>query len=187
MSQWAKATNEIVGLVRGLLADGEVNEKEVTYLHDWINSRPDVLKDKLVLSLAARIQRVFADEIVTPEELAEVKSLLTEYAAEGQKPTTLPLDNPMPDIQIRERRFCFTGAFVSGKRSWCHDQIEQRGGLAVEDVKYDLHYLVIGSKVSAAWANQTYGRKIEAAVGIREKSRSLAIVNEDHWLGFISK
>jgi len=49
MSQWAKATNEIVGLVRGLLADGEVNEKEVTYLRDWINNRPDVLNDKLVL------------------------------------------------------------------------------------------------------------------------------------------
>ncbi len=187
MSQWAKATNEIVGLVRGLLADGEVNEKEVTYLRDWINSRPDVLNDKLVLSLAARIQRVLTDGIVTLEELAEVKSLLTEYAGEGQQPTTLPLDNPMPDIQFREKCFCFTGAFVSGKRSWCHEQTEQRGGLAVDDVNYDLHYLVIGSKVSAAWVNQTYGRKIEAAVGIREKSRALAIVNEDHWLGFFSK
>jgi hypothetical protein len=115
---WAKATNEITGLIRGLLADGMVTEGEAKYLREWIAARPDIMSDPLVNSLALRIERIFADGIVTAEELEELRVALTEYAPTAQTaPTTLPLDNPPPTVIIANRAFCFTGVFLSGTRN----------------------------------------------------------------------
>ena len=114
---WAKATNEITGVIRGLLADGVLAESEAAYLRAWIHDRPDVLQDALVSAMAKRIERIFEDGIVTPEELQEVKQLLTDFAPSEDLPTQLPLDLPAPMVVIINRSFCFTGTFICGKRS----------------------------------------------------------------------
>jgi NAD-dependent DNA ligase len=87
--------------------------------------------------------------------------------------------------------YCFTGTFVSGKRNWCADQTANRGGLVTDSISRDLYALVIGSKVSQAWANQSYGRKIEKAVLLKEEQEKMGIepvkiLCEDHWLKFLS-
>lgn len=185
MSKWAKATNEIAGVVRGLLADGVVSESEVVFLREWIAKRQELLLDPLVRSLAQRIERVFADGVVTDDELAELKSLFHDYAGSETKPTALPICKPPPEIIFQARTFCFTGTFVSGTRKWCIEQILRRGGIEAGSINDALNYLVIGSKVSGAWVNQTYGRKIEAAADFRERGHPIAIVNEDHWLTYL--
>lgn len=185
--KWAKATNEICGLVRGLLADGALNEMEVGYFREWIRANQELLNDPLVRSLALRVERVYADGVVTPEELAELKSLFQEYANPTKgAPTTLPLDNPMPDLTFRRRLYCFTGTFVSGNRAWCIAETEKRGAKTCNDIVDRLDFLVVGTKVSHAWANQTYGRKIEQAAELRTTSKRLSIINEDHWLKFLA-
>jgi NAD-dependent DNA ligase len=179
---WAKATNEITGLIRGILADGVVTESEAKYLREWINSRPALLDDSLVRALSDRIERIFDDGIVTPEELEELKIVLEQFTPEGENPTTLPLDTPPPKISIPDKTFCFTGTFVSGTRAWCEDQITVRGGECAPRVSKNLNVLVIGSRISGAWRNQTYGRKIEEAVTLRDRGIALAIVCEEYWL-----
>lgn len=185
MMTWARASNEITGVIRGLLADGTVTDSEADYLRKWIGERPDLLRDPLVAALAARIERIFADGIVTQEELLEIKGVLEEFAPEDKTPTTLPLDNPMPVISIPHKSFCFTGIFVSGPRSWCQEQVTKRGGEAHNSVKVNTHYLVIGTKVSAAWVTESYGRKIQAAAEARDRGKKISIINEDHWLYYL--
>ena len=147
-----------------------------------MNNNSALLCDPLVNVLANRIARVYADGIVSDEELTELKLVLTKYADGENKPTTLPLDDPMPMIEISEKNFCFTGTFVAGNREWCQEQVSLRGGFSLDKVTDGLHVLVIGSKVSAGWANQTYGRKIEAAARLRSYRKSPNIINEEHWL-----
>jgi NAD-dependent DNA ligase len=183
---WAKATNEITGLIRGFLADGVVTREEAEYLRGWLNQRPDVLRDPLVAALATRLARVFADGMVTTEELEELKIAFQSYGKDDGAPATLPLDNPMPDIVFPGKSFCFTGPFVSGTRAWCESQVTQRKGSPVGSVSAGLNVLVIGTKVSPAWANQTYGRKIEAAFGHKQQGHPITIVNEEHWLRFLN-
>lgn len=183
---WAKATNEITGVIRGLLADGVLAESEAAYLRAWIRDRPELLQDSLVVSLARRIERIFEDGIVTPEELHEVKQLLTDFAPSENLPTQLPLDQPAPIIVIANNSFCFTGTFICGKRSWCEDQITTRGGTIRDLPQSYPNFLIIGSKVSGAWRNQTYGKKIEAAVAAKQQGGRLSIINEEHWLKFLS-
>jgi len=81
------------------------------------------------------------------------------------------------------RSFCFTGPFLSGSRKWCQEQVLTRGGVPLNNVVSNLDYLVIGSKVSPAWANSSYGRKIETAMTYRDKEGCrLRIVTEAHWV-----
>lgn len=181
----AKASNEIIGLVRGLLADGQLVESEAKYLNQWIKDRPGSLSDPMVSALAQRLQRTYADGVVTPEELSELKMFLDSYAKDDGTPTSLPLDQPAPLISIPGNTFCFTGVFACGKRAWCEDQIEVRGGEISAAPVFRTYALVLGSSVSLAWANQTYGRKIEAAVAYREAGSKTKIITEEHWLTFL--
>lgn len=182
---WAKATNEITGVIRGLLADGSIVAAEAVYLRDWIKARPELLQDALVGSLAKRIERIFADGVVTAEELVELKQVLVEFAPDEGSPTLLPLNQPEPDV-ICTASFCFTGTFISGTREWCEAQIENRGG-TIRNLPGKLpDYLVIGAKASAGWRNQSYGKKIEAAVAARDLGRPIKIICEDHWLKFLN-
>lgn len=183
---WAKATNEIAGLIRGLLVDGAVSNDEAIYLRNWIKARPEVLHDPLVMALAKRIERIFEDGVASPEELEELRLVMESYGKDDQKPTTLPLDNPMPALLFVGKTFCFTGPFVSGKRSWCEEQVRKRQGFSVGSISRSVNFLVIGTKVSPAWANQTYGRKIEAAFGLKQSGHQISIVTEEHWMKFLS-
>jgi NAD-dependent DNA ligase len=185
---WAKSTNEIAGLIRGVLADGVVSESEAAYLRDWIATRPELLCDSLVRSLSDRIDRVFEDGVVTPDELEELRALLCGFCpSEEASPSTLPLDNPSPVVKIPGSTFCFTGKFISGKRSWCEDQVQARGGKPVPAVSSRLNFLVIGSVVSGAWRNQTYGKKIEEALGHKQSGHPVSIICEEYWLGFLKR
>jgi NAD-dependent DNA ligase len=183
---WAKATNEITGLLRGLLADGVVTESEAAYLRNWLTQRPELLRDPLVASLGMRLDRIFADGVVTPEELEELKTVCMQFTPQDDAPTSLPLDTPPPTIVIPHHAFCFTGTFVSGTRTWCEEQVISRAGVAHGGFKHDTDFLVIGTKVSAAWVNQSYGRKIQAAADAKRSGHKVFIVNEEHWLSFLT-
>lgn len=42
-------------------------------------------------------------------------------------------------------------------------------------------YLVVGSFVSEGWSHGSYGRKIEAALALRDQQKTLAIISEETW------
>ena len=119
-----------------------------------------------------RLQRIYADGVVTDEERSDLLALLQD--ATGQKtveavtaPTSLPLDNPAPPIGFRGESFCFTGKFASGLRSWCESETAARGGLCLPGVSSKLRFLVIGSVGNENWAHSSFGTKIEKAVALK--------------------
>jgi len=192
---WAKGTNELHGLIRGVLADGVVNQAEAAFVRKWLAQHSDTMHDRLVAAVAHRLDRVFEDGVVTDEELEELRGIFSEYTGKPDEgtPTPLPLCRPAPQLEIRGRCYCFTGTFAAGTRAWCHEQVKQRGGSHMERVQSGLDVLVIGSQISAGWVNQSYGRKIEGASSMRESWVSKfmvvkpVIVTEDHWLAEMAR
>jgi len=194
---WAKGTNELHGIIRGVLVDGFVSDREAEFLKNWILSRPDVIGDALVARLADRLVRVCEDGIVTQDESDELKQIFSAYLGQPDEgvPTDLPLDEPPPELKIEGSLFCFTGTFVSGTRRWCEEQTVERGGQFTDQARPGIDYLVIGSRVSRGWVNQSYGRKIQTIVGYRDsviqeptgpfKRTVPKIVVEDHWLRYL--
>jgi hypothetical protein len=45
----------------------------------------------------------------------------------------------------------------------------------------DLNYLVVGSYAEPAWAHQSYGRKIEAALELKFHGSNCKIISEERW------
>ncbi len=63
----------------------------------------------------------------------------------------------------------------------CERAILKLGGIAVDNINKNLNYLVIGALIEPSWIHSTYGRKIEKAVGYRDKGDDLCIVSERQW------
>ncbi|MEZ6855006.1 BRCT domain-containing protein [Halodesulfovibrio aestuarii] len=192
-AQWVedRDSDELIGICKGILADGKVVEEEAKFLLKWLTTRKEYSSNWFTETLHDRLKEVFRDGVVDESEQLELFELLTQfvgnpnYMAEVNAiPTNLPVNDPAPEIDLRDKTFCFTGTFAFGNRKDCWAATEELGGIATNSVTLKLDYLVIGSIGTASWKHSTYGRKIEKAVGYREKT-GLVIISEDHWAKLI--
>jgi hypothetical protein len=92
-----------------------------------------------------------------------------------------PFDDPLPEISIVGKCFCFTGRFEFGSRSQCQQAVVSRGGSFTDGVTSKTDALVIGSDANPAWAHGSYGNKIEAAMVSRMRRSKPVIVPEAFW------
>jgi hypothetical protein len=186
--------DELMGFVRGILADGEVSDAEARSLLEWCERNPLSVADWPGREIAGRLTRVFADGIVTPDERADLTALL--QAATGGKPeapsgtgrsTRLPLNDPVSQLAFVGRTFVFTGQFVYGTRNACESEVLQRGGHCSSSVTKKVDFVVIGELCSRDWLYSTHGTKIQKAVEYRDqRGAPIAIVPEDAWVAALA-
>lgn len=176
----------LVGIVQGLLADETLNDQEIEFLRKWLNSAETVSLTWPGSVIAAQIEAIVADGVITGQERDQLTNTLHQLVggrlddvAEAGYVSELPLDR-VAGIEVTGRMFCFTGDFVFGQRSNCERAIEQRGG-SVGGVTKKLHYLVVGGLGSPEWKHGSFGTKIEKAVQYRQAGAPLLIIHEDVW------
>lgn len=189
-----RSFDELMGFVRGILADGEVTEAEARSLLQWCECNPLAVAEWPGREIAARLNRVFADGVVTEEERADLAALL--QAVTGGQPkapsgagrsTRLPLNDPLPQLAFAGRTFVFTGQFVYGPRNACEAEVVQRGGHCSSGVTKKVDFVVIGELCSRDWLYSTHGTKIQKAVEYRdERGVPIAIVPEDAWVAALA-
>jgi BRCA1 C Terminus (BRCT) domain/GYF domain 2 len=184
--------NELLGIARGVIADGEVSVAEAHALARWLESNPDVLEVWPANVIAARLTRIFEDGHVDEEERGDLLALL--QAATGERPeasvamngaTRLPLCDPAPTLRFSGQVYVFTGKFAFGTRAACQQTVTARGGRCESDVNQKTNVLVIGTLGSENWAQSSFGRKIEKAVHYRANGVPVSIVSEEHWTSFL--
>jgi hypothetical protein len=179
---------EMLGLAKGLLADGVVTETEAVLLRQWTANHPDSCSHWAIATLSDRLNRAFADGTIDDVERADLADLLESLvggragliAGEGAA-TELPLDRPAPSLAWLGSVFVFTGKFAFGPRRDCERQVHLLGGSCDPNVTQRTNYLVIGTFGSRDWVQTSFGRKIEKAVEYRDSGMPLAIISEDHW------
>ena len=185
-----RASRELIDICRELLADGRVDQTEAEFLKEWIERNSDFVGtypfDVVYLQLSA----ILLDGFVDPDESADLRDTLSQFidgAAHGvgeqpaPRPTTLPIDDPEPEIYFPESAFVVAGTFSYGCRAMVHAAIDARGGIVAASPSEETRYLVIGDLGSRDWTNSNAGRKIERAVQLRQEGYPLAIVTEAHW------
>ncbi len=184
-------TSEMLGLVKGVLADGEVNEAEVLLLRDWVIDHPDACEMWPARVILERLYAIFQDGVVDESERRDLAALLRDLVGGNAgilvgetAATTLPIDDPPPGIVFDSRVFVLTGKFALGPRPACALEVENLGGVVDRSITKRTDYLVVGTFGSRDWAHTSYGRKIEKAVRYRDR-HGLAIVGEDHWANAI--
>jgi len=177
----------LIGLSKGITADGKVDQLEAEFLQTWLvqNSQSE---NPIILNLLDKVAEFLGDGILDDDESSELLSILHTVSGEktelGEvaKTSKLPVCSPAPEIKFPEKIFLFTGTCAFGSRKQCREAIESLGGVNASNVTKKLDYLVLGTYVTDSWAHESFGRKIEKAMEYR-KSVPLAIVTEDHWLG----
>lgn len=179
---------ELIGLAKGIVADGVVNDAEASCIRDWSLNHPDAMRRWPVSLIYSRLQQIFDDGHVDAEERAELGELLGDLAGGRlsinlgyDAPTPLPLDQPPPLICWVDETYVFTGKFAYGTRAHCTKEVVDRGGRVEDTITRRTSFLVVGTFSSRDWVNTSYGRKIQRAAQLRDSGFALRIVGEDHW------
>lgn len=189
----ARQIQEMLGLVKGLVCDGELSDGEIASFRKWLDANPDATSRWPGRELAGRIMRALSDGHIDATERHELYELFCDTAGDGgdqalARPfaTQLPFDDPAPAMIFGGRLFCFTGAFAFGTRARCEEVVVSRGGRCHRTVVKKPMTLVVGVLGSDAWVQAAWGRKIEKAVQYRDDGVGIQIVSEGHWVQAVS-
>lgn len=184
-----RATQVLMGIVTGIVADGQVQETEVLMLNTWLTENAEVTAVWPGSAIAQMLRTVLADGVITHEErehlLRELQSLAgTDFSATGSSSSNvagLPYDHGT-SIVIPGAAICHTGVFLYGTRAACEKLTEKAGGTALPSVTRKATYLVVGTHVSPAWVSTSYGRKIQQAMELKQAGHPIHIIAEEWWL-----
>ena len=183
----SRQVDELIGLARGLIADGTLNSAEVEFLQTWLAANLAISHQPLIATLYDRVREILADGIADPAECQDLFAALTAFTAgdaelgEASKSTSLPLCNPMPELAFEGIAYCFTGTFSFGQRKHCEQAVANRGGTA-GSLTRATRVLVIGSYATESWKHSSFGNKILKAVELRDLGVPISIVSEAHWV-----
>ena len=182
-----RQVDTLVGLSKGLMADGKVDQTEAEYLLSWLIQNKDSSSNPIIENLFEKLEVMLEDGVLDSEESSELKNILQSIAGENSdigelsKTAMLPVNDPFPSIQFTDSTFLFTGTCAFGTRKQCQYAIEELGGINAKSVTKSLNYLVLGTYVTDSWAHESFGRKIEKAMEYRENGTPLIIITEEHW------
>jgi NAD-dependent DNA ligase len=188
-----RAVDELIGIAKGVVADGVVNQMEAEFLCRWLDENMHHALDVWPVNAVNRkVREMLSDGVIDGDERQALFDLLSQCV--GGQPvaenvasfaTSLPFDDPLPAVTFEGHSFCLTGCFAMGPRKDCERQVVERGGIIYPSIKKDLNFLVVGTIGSRDWLHSTHGSKIMKAVEYRDKGRGIAIVGEDHWANFL--
>jgi NAD-dependent DNA ligase len=186
--------DELLGIVKGVVSDGKVNQDEAVFLLRWLENNRQASHLWPAKVIYPRLYRALEDDYLDGSEEQEILELLNRVVGgtrlidnEASLSTSLPFTQPAPEIVFAHEYFCFTGKFFSGTRKWCQRETEARGGSITKGVVRELDYLVIGEIGSRDWKHSTHGRKIEKAVRKNEGGAHINIVGEQHWAVYLAQ
>lgn len=182
----SRQIDELVGLARGIAADGTINQAEVEFLQKWLAANVAISDQPMIRTLYGRVNAILSDGVADAEECRDLLDTLNSFSSrdfelgEVLKATTLPLCDPAPTLTFSGYRYCFTGTFNFGQRRECESAVTWRGG-ACGSLTQKTDVLVIGMYATESWKHSAFGTKIVKAVDMREAGVPISIVSEDHW------
>lgn len=182
-----RQVDTLIGLSKGITADGKVDQAEVEFLQTWLvqNSQSD---NPIIINLLNKVGEMLEDGILDQEESEELLNILHSISGEQtelgevSRTSTLPTCSPAPNIEYKGSSFLFTGTCAFGTRKECQFVIESLDGINAKSVTKTLDYLVLGTYVTDSWIHESFGRKIEKAMQYRDSGLPIKIITEEHWL-----
>lgn len=181
--------DELIGVIKGVTADGIVTQAEVEYLLCWMDANRKASTLWPAKVIYPRLVDAIHGGAMSIEKESEILDLLIRAVGgntatrDGHESNSskLPYTGMNTPVTFEGLHFCFTGTFASGSRNWCHGKVVERGGNSVGTISKKLNYLVVGDIGSENWLHSTHGRKIEKAVKYNADGCNIAILSEEYW------
>jgi hypothetical protein len=177
---------EMMGLVRGVIADGHVTGDEAARLSEWARKQPDVIDRFPANLLARRLEKIYLDGKLDARERVHLEAILGQLARNPgglgfPLATDLPVDVPAPEVVFEGRTFVFAGEMAYGPHRTCAREVLELGGECDRTVSRRTDYVVLGSLSAGEWAQDTVGPVLDAVVRYRARGVSIAIISEEWW------
>ena len=184
-----RSLNQLMGIVNGVLCDGQLHDSEVHFLSTWLQEN-EQLKSVYPANIIYRlIREALSDGVLTEDEKGHLLKSLSEISGNDFWKTGAALPESIssvfdddPTVVFSDNVFVMTGEFMFGTRNACHKATEFRGGLTGDSVTKKTNYLVIGSMASPLWIESNFGRKIQKAAEMADSGDfEIAIIRETDW------
>lgn len=187
----SRGIDQLLGICELSLQDGCIDQDEAEAILTWLSNHRECLDKWPANVLYDRLRCTLSDNRLDDDEQKDLLDLVMSISRPRADsgvivPSRLPLNDPVPEIVVAERCFCFTGVFDFGSRAECIKAIAARGGVADKGITRKLHYLVIGNIGSEVWRHTSFGAKIVKAVEYRDAGCPLAIISENSWAASIA-
>lgn len=187
--QLTRSAQVLTGIITGIVADGVLHDMEVQMLSTWLAENAEVTRAWPGSAVARHLGEILADGVITADERTHFLETLqhlvgVDFAETGSvtpEVAELPLEDSAP-VNFHECGVCLTGEFLYGTRSACERATEKTGAIPLQNISKKVAYLVVGTHVSPAWINTSYGRKIMRAMELKQAGHSIAIISEQRWL-----
>ena len=157
--------SELIGLARGLCADGAINDTEAEFLQSWLVANADVNDQPIIRDLLHRVSAMLCDGDFSADERIELFELLQGLTGgrielgETLKSSDLPICVPRPELKFQGIKYCFTGTFAFGERKRCEAAVQERGA-QYGSLTRQTQVLVIGAYATPSWKHSSMGTKI---------------------------
>lgn len=179
---------EMIGLVRGVIADGRVSSDEAQRLSEWARENPEIATRYPANLLSRRLERIFMDGKVDRRERSRLAAMLSQLADNptgfgGGYPlaTDLPLAAPPPEVVFEGSTFVFGGEMAYGPTHACEREVIELGGMCEHAVNRRTDYVVVGTLAANDWCQAAFGHLIDEVVQYRSRGVPIAVITEEHW------
>jgi hypothetical protein len=181
----ARDTNEVLGVLRGLIADGTISASKVIFLGKWLTINSEFTRDWPFRELLPEVLSTIENGCRASDLEGTGKTIVricgnpqpSEFA---NRPSQLPFSTPAPEVIFPNKEFVLTGRFEFGPRSLCQSEITSRGGTCGDSISKHSNYLIIGNFSSRDWSTSAWGNKILKAVEYSARG-TMFIISEDAW------
>lgn len=186
--QVERACAQLLGLIAGITADGQLHDLEIQFLRTWLAENKRVNIHWIGQRIGSMIDAALADGRVSDEEradlLAEMQAVSGAHFADTGCVTAEAVSFPADACEVRlpGSIVVLTGKFLFGSRGECVSATEAAGATCADSVTQKVNYLVIGAAgATVSWEQASYGAKIDTAMKLKERGHPIFILTEDAW------
>lgn len=185
-----KSLNTLLGIISGLVCDGDLNDSEISYLRTWCSEHEFLAKVYPANIVYRRIHEVLMHGKISDEDRNHFTEELQNISGNDFSNTGSALPEHIasifdddPFVVIENNTFVFTGQFLFGTRIACEKAITDRHGFVKSYVTNDTNFLVVGSLSSPDWITANFGRKIQKAAEMSNSGDyEISIIREVDWV-----
>ncbi len=169
-----QAMQILMGIIRGLLADSELNEEEILSLRRWMDQHKYLSGNYPFNKIDEQLDTILEDGVITQNEKEKLFETLNRFASPDLKSD----NNHGEAIVFDKMIFCLTGNFNHGSKTDIEMIIVRKGGAVQSNVTKKTNYLIVGGAGSQDWKFGNYGSKVNRALQLQEKGLDIKIISE---------
>lgn len=178
------------GLCHGILADGEITDKEIFDLDRWLDDNEHLNTYYPYDEIRSLVLSIISDGKITEDERLVLKAYFSQFVnlantdiqqkiKEDTKDVNISgLCTSEPVVDFDGKTFCITGVLKNETKESLKQKIINLGGIITDSVTKKTDYLIVADNGNPAWAFSCYGRKVEKAVNMRKDGHVITLIHE---------